>query len=158
MTVRAMPPPEIGSPAPRASGNGAKVFEHSDNTDPRSAPQSSEDGSREFSWHRDRDDIVVAEQQPIALYLNPRGDLVIRQPGIDEDDMIVVTLQNAPALARAILRAAGVDDEPAAAAVQPAPKDRTAAERMRRHRERQRNGQQPVTRNGHAPLLIEGNA
>lgn len=146
--------------APAATGAAVvEAKQHRNNTglDAVAQPLDSED----FSWHRHADDIVVREQLQIAVYTSARGDVVIRQSGADpfeEDDMVVCTASNAPALAQAILRAAGIEGE-APAVDRAAPKDPGAAERMRRHRERNahRNGEHHAERNG-APLLLEGRA
>jgi hypothetical protein len=99
--------------------------------------------SCDFDWIDSAEDVVVPEQAAIAVYLNPKGDVVIRQAGQyhpDEDNWIVVAPDHAPRVAEAILEAAGLavyhpEDDQAAE-----PKDRTAAERQRRYRERHRNG------------------
>lgn len=66
--------------------------------------------SPDFDWYKDRDDLVIEEQAAIAVYLNPRGSIVIRQKGeLDpesysyEDSWIVVEPHYAAALARAIM-------------------------------------------------------
>jgi hypothetical protein len=103
-----------------------------------------------FDWNEIADDIVVPEQAAVAVYTNPKGDVVIRQAGQygpDEDHWIVVAPMHAHALAMAILRESGLRDaEPEMEATSEFPKfdtttgkDRTAAERMRRYRENKRN-------------------
>jgi hypothetical protein len=115
----------------------------------------------DFDWHRHADDIAVAEQLRIAVYSNPRGDIVIRQAGIDrdDDDVVVVQASNAEALARAILRAAGLDEDETRLGTDTSSnrtKDPTAAERMRRYRERNgRNGYGAAQRNGNTPLEVQ---
>ncbi len=96
-----------------------------------------------FDWDKDRDDLVIEEQAAIAVYLNPRGAIVIRQKGeLDPetydtvDSWIIVEPHYGAALARAIMALAPQQGTLAL----PAPGDRTAAERQRRHRERKRNG------------------
>ena len=37
--------------------------------------------SRNFDWLEDGEDVVVGKQNAVAVYLNPAGDLVIRQQG-----------------------------------------------------------------------------
>jgi hypothetical protein len=58
------------------------------------APTSAPDGNHTFDWHGTEDDgsIVIRNQMAIAVYLNPRGAVVIRQQGEwDRDgDMFVV--------------------------------------------------------------------
>ena len=97
-----------------------------------------------FDWDKDREDLVVEEQAAIAVYLNPRGSIVIRQKGERDpetydtvDSWIIVEPHYAAGLARAIMALAPKETAPLAL---PAPGDRTAAERQRRHRERKRNG------------------
>lgn len=117
---------------------------------------------REFDWRADAEDVVLPDQPATAVYVNPRGAVVIRQTVEHDDDVwIIVQPSNAAALAKAILRAAGLTED--ALEASPAPKDRTAAERQRRYRARQHRDGDGVTRNGHAvtdaPLLmIEGRA
>lgn len=89
-----------------------------------------------FNWDEIADDVVVPEQAAIAVYTNPKGDIVIRQAGQygpDEDQWIAVAPIHALALAHAIAHAAGLE---LAATESAAPKDRTAAERQRRYRAR----------------------
>lgn len=113
-----------------------------------------------FNWWAN-EDVIVREQQAIAVYPNGQGDVVIRQSGhLYEDDVwIVLGPQHAPALARAILEAAcyshqEIEVELDAVPALPAPrKDRTAAERQRRYRER-RNGHETVT--PELPLRSDG--
>ena len=116
-----------------------------------------------FCW-LNNEDICVPEQQPVAVYLNPAGDVVIRQPrgDMEEDDFVVVSPSNATRLLWALIDAAGlpyqlievlekggfadVERAPIRAAspgsaAPPRPKsDATAAERQKRYRERLRNG------------------
>lgn len=105
--------------------------------------------SPDFDWYKDRDDLVIEEQAAVAVYLNPRGSIVIRQKGdLDpqsyarDDSWIVVEPHYAAALARAIMALAPQQSVPLALA---APGDKTAAERQRRHRERKRHGDDTVT-------------
>lgn len=126
--------------------------------------------SRDFDWIDSAEDVVVPEQAAIAVYLNPRGDVVIRQQAQyhpDEDTWIVVAPDRAQAVADAIVEAARLavyhpeDDElaPPAERTAAVPKDPTAAERQRRYRERHRNSHgadRDVTgRDGCLPLLLE---
>jgi hypothetical protein len=77
----------------------------------------------DFSWADVEDDVCVPGQQTVAVYCNPKNNVVIRQEAQfhpDEDHWIVVHPHNALSLARAII-------------------DRAAA-RQRRRREKQRQG------------------
>jgi hypothetical protein len=112
--------------------------------------------SPDFDWTKDLDDLVVEDQAAIAVYLNPRGSIVIRQKGdLDErdDSWIVVEPHYAAALARAIMALA---PQQSATLALPAPGDRTAAERQRRHRERKRNGGDTVTAVTVTPCARDG--
>lgn len=100
--------------------------------------------SPDFDWYKDLEDLVVEEQAAIAVYTNPRGSIVIRQKGeLDpetydyQDSWIVVEPHYVAQLARAIMALAPQQTAPLAL---PAPGDKTAAERQRRHRDRKRNG------------------
>ncbi len=62
----------------------------------------------EFNWSSE--DIAVPEQRAVATYLNPAGDLVIRQEGYpDEDCWIVVQREKVRSLVKAILETAGLE-------------------------------------------------
>jgi hypothetical protein len=52
------------------------------------------DTAEEFSW-RDTDSVVVRQQDAIAVYSNPDGDLVIRRRRSwdEEDDVWIVVAQ-----------------------------------------------------------------
>lgn len=52
-----------------------------------------QDGVNEFSW-TDKDSVVIEKVDAIAVYTNPRGDIVIRQEGNMEDDSIIVVPQS----------------------------------------------------------------
>jgi hypothetical protein len=55
----------------------------------------------DFNWSQDGDAVVVPHQAAIAVYENPRGEIVIRQEGHygpDEDHWIVVSRENLVAL------------------------------------------------------------
>lgn len=118
--------------------------------------------SRDFDWNDVVDDVVIPEQAAIAVFVNPQGDVVIRQAGQygpDEDMWIIVAPDRAAVLADAIVQATAFhgtqpdDSKPAAA------KDRTAADRQRRYRERQRNGDRDVAgRDDTMPLLLENSS
>ncbi len=104
------------------------------------------DEGRAWDWLDDADDIIVPDQPPVAVYVNPGAAVVVRQraPWPDEDDpWIWFAPEHAPAVAAAILAAAGL--EPAAVTPEPTPvtrkpkcKDPTAAERQRRRRQRKK--------------------
>ena len=89
-------------------------------------------------WHENGEIVVVPEQQAVAVYTLEDGCIAIRQadPSYDEDDVIVLDRQNVAAVAHALMREIGQAGEPLQLE---APKDPTAAERMRRYREKQRN-------------------
>ena len=107
--------------------------------------------SHNFDWYSDDGEtsIVVRHQPATAAYTNPHGEVVIRQQDQygDEDDFVYVTKDNALKVAQAILSLAGIEvaltrlddgglDEPLLLS---APKDKTAAERMRRYRNKKRD-------------------
>ncbi len=113
----------------------------------------------EFDWLEYADDVVVPEQMAIAVYHNPTGNVVVRQQGWpDEDVVIILERRNAAALAHAILEAAEFDDEPVALLAPPStsatepelelsvtkPKDPAAAERSRRYRNRKRDTERDI--------------
>ena len=110
-----------------------------------------------FNWNDD-DSVVVRQQFATAVYQNQHGEIVVRQEAgmYEENDAIVVlTPQIAEAVAWAILHEIGAPEAKsmifAPAHIidrEPAPKDKTAAERQRRYRERQRNGATVTERNG----------
>ncbi len=63
---------------------------------------------KEFNWLRDGS-VVVREQSPIAVYVNPSNEVVIRQraaPYECEDKFVFLAPGNARALVEAILIAA----------------------------------------------------
>ena len=52
--------------------------------------------TKDFDWYGDSESVVVRHQPAIAVYLNPHGEVVIRQEGqYDEDHWIYVTRDNA---------------------------------------------------------------
>jgi hypothetical protein len=65
-------------------------------TEPAPAPAAKIEDPDKFDWFRDREDIVVRQQMPIAVYHNPHGDVVIRQQGefYEEDKWIVIECHN----------------------------------------------------------------
>ena len=114
----------------------------------------------QFDWYDDdAGSVVVPEQAAIAVYPNPKGDVVIRQAGQypDEDSWIIFATDHAAAVADAILRVAGLAFQEADIGEPATPKDRTAAERQRRYRQRNRNGtDRDVTdSDGTLPLLLD---
>jgi hypothetical protein len=55
----------------------------------------------DFDWDRDSDSIVVPAQPAIAVYFNPRGEVVIRQEAQlhpDEDHYVFLHIKNLPPL------------------------------------------------------------
>ena len=61
----------------------------------------------EFDWSEIEDDIVLQSTGAIAVYENPRGDVVIRQQGIDyqmgDDAVVVIPKKYALDLVRKII-------------------------------------------------------
>jgi hypothetical protein len=113
-----------------------------------------------FDW-ADLDDgeLIVRTQYAIAIYSNPKNDVVIRQESQygEEEDTVILTPAHAVTVARAILKHAGYDDlviahvsriipQPTVSADQVddsdmgavGKPDKTAAERQRRRREKHR--------------------
>jgi hypothetical protein len=93
---------------------------------------------KEFSW-RDDATVVLQEQPATAVYVNPSGNIVIRQNGDSMQEyhqFVFVRPENVPSLVDAILGAArlqvAAEDAPAHHS-DAKPKDSTAAERQRRH-------------------------
>jgi hypothetical protein len=100
--------------------------------------------SSDFDWSDIN--VVIHEQPQSGVYLNPNGQLVIRQlrnAYEDEDPFLYFSLENVPALVRAIIDTAGI--EPADVWPQqqlnvlPAPIPATGAERSKRYRQRKRD-------------------
>jgi hypothetical protein len=131
----------------------------------------------DFDWSDD-DSVVLRDQPAVAIYSNKFQQVVIRcERAWDQEDDVVVLVDFAHAIrvVHAILETAGhgdiefirpsrggfvdvdqADDE------LPGPKDKTAAERQRRYRNKHRNGNgrdvtgEGVTMtNGHALPLLE---
>lgn len=70
---------------------------------------------REFNWTDCANDVVVEHQQAVAVYLNSTGDVVLRQSAWPDDDACVYFgVNNASAVAIAILEAAGLEAEASA--------------------------------------------
>ena len=70
----------------------------------------SEDAGREFDWLEDAGDVIVRSQPAVAVYPGPSG-IVIRSRGDlwsdDGDGVVWFAVEHAPAVAAAILDAAG---------------------------------------------------
>ena len=101
--------------------------------------------SRDFHWLEDAGDVIVRSQPAIAVYPGPAGVVVRRQGELygDGDEVVWFAADQAPAVAAAILAAAGFDPPVLASGTtrvdsKPKGKDPTAAERQRRRRKRQR--------------------
>ncbi|MGV3727750.1 hypothetical protein [Hydrogenophaga sp.] len=71
---------------------------------------------KDFDWYSDADkeSVVVPSVQAVAVYINPHGDVVIRQqdPMGDEDSVIVIPRSNAKTIAKAITEAAKAPFDP----------------------------------------------
>lgn len=83
---------------------------------PAKLPVSSEYDGHDFNWGSDNDSIIIPHQPAIAVYFNPRGEVVIRQEGHyrpDEDHWIVVQIQNLDPLIDQLQRIASREIEPA---------------------------------------------
>ena len=64
-----------------------------------------------FNWHAGGENVVFKTVQAVAVYLNPDGDLVIRQEAgsLDDDDHIVIVPRDrVEALALAMQSEAGI--------------------------------------------------
>ena len=112
-----------------------------------------------FDWRSD-ESIVLRQQPCTAVYLNGRGELVIRQEDVmgDQNHMVWIAPESARLFASAILRVAGFE-QPGLSESPPADgvtrKDPTAAERQRRRRAKQRcirdSGRDAVNRHAYRP-------
>lgn len=99
-------------------------------------------GYDDFDWN-DSDAVVIAHQGQVAVYLNPDGDVVVRQEGDwwrKDDAWIVVQPDKARRLCEAILALAEFGQPDKHPLALPAPADRTGADRQKRYRERKRTG------------------
>lgn len=58
----------------------------------------------EFDWTKEKDSIAVRQVDAVAVYLNPDGDVVIRQyhPMGDDDAVIVIPSQQLDGLVLAL--------------------------------------------------------
>jgi len=111
-----------------------------------------------FNWNSD-ETTVLRTRMGVAVYFNPADDVVVRQEGEygDEDDWIIMTPEDACRVAYRILEM--VEEVDPVAAAEGGKKDRTAAERQRRHRDKVRGVTPPVTandRDGHAVTPVLG--
>jgi hypothetical protein len=109
--------------------------------------------SREFDWHPDSGDsehcVVIQRQLSIAVYRNPRDEVVIRQEDEygDEDDIIFVYKDNVLKLVERLLAEGGIeakivpaeDAAPPEPLLLPKPAPLSGAERQRRYRNKHRN-------------------
>jgi hypothetical protein len=69
----------------------------------------------DFDWSRDKKDVVVPSQPAIAVYFNPRGEVVIRQEGQyhpDEDHWIYIQIENLEPLIDQLQRIASREIKP----------------------------------------------
>lgn len=112
----------------------------------------------DFDWNGES--VVLQRQDPLAVYTNQHGDIVLRCWQWPDDDVtIIIDQAHAERVAAAILAAAGRPDINWAMAnadfdrfeANQQTKDRTAAERQKRWREKHRNGE-TVTHNAQLPL------
>jgi hypothetical protein len=121
----------------------------------------------DFDWNAVADQVVQYSVEKVAIYDNPNGDVVIRQEqrwDEEEDTFIVIAQGHALRAAHAILTAAGIEAAPtcvqgdglAEPVLLPAPKDRTAAERMRRYRDKHRNEQRNAVTDEPELRLVNG--
>lgn len=98
--------------------------------------------SDEFDWSLETP--VIMAQLAVTVYWNARGELVIRQERWcdDEDDLVIVTRENARTLANKILAELGAVETPPLCL--PSPVKSTNAERQKRYRDKhpknKRNG------------------
>ena len=98
--------------------------------------------THEFDWTDDAADVVVKAQPAVAVYPGPAG-VIIRLEGDfnDDDGMVWFSVDKAPAVASAILEAAGLDATdlaPKPTRVASKPMANTAAARQKRYRKRKK--------------------
>lgn len=109
-----------------------------------------------FDWDSD-EDLVVRTRRGLAVYLNTRDEIVLRQEARSdehEDPVVLILRDDALRVARAILEAAGLT-EPPLALPNPA-QPMTPAERSRRYRESKRHApSRSVTTARDEDLLME---
>ena len=91
----------------------------------------------DFDWNGD-DAVVIREQPATAVFKNARGQIVVRQQGevFEDDPYVVVDLGFVQRLVDAILAEAGINQSTPLRLPPPLPKDKTAAERQRRRRDK----------------------
>lgn len=90
----------------------------------------------------DPENIVVRTQMAIAIYINPFGELVLRQEAPlypDEDASVVIAPDNVPKVIEAMQQVMGI------AAPTAVTKDPIAVDRQRRHRRKSRDAVTVVT-------------
>jgi hypothetical protein len=108
------------------------------------------DTTEDFDWDTDVESIVQQEVSfdTVAIYPNPRGDVVIREAqwgiGSPGDKFIVIARENALSAAQAILRAAEIEVAMADGGLSellmlPKHEPMSGAERQRSYRNRHRN-------------------
>jgi hypothetical protein len=64
---------------------------------------------REYCWDADNGDVVLRAYGSVAVHENPYGDVVVRQEGDaleDDDHWVVIPVQDAELVARAIVEKA----------------------------------------------------
>lgn len=93
--------------------------------------------------------VVVHSQPATAVYLNPHGQVVVRQEGHygpEEDAWLYFSIENVPLIARAMLEAAGYETETTYGKPLPNSEPLSGAERQRRYRNKHNgNGDANVT-------------
>lgn len=127
-------------------------------------------GADRFDWN-DEESVVVQSTAAIAVYGNPRGNVVIREEGhfhCDEDVWIEIPLDRVHHVVDAMLREAGIAAPGRLALPAPGvfvqveqkadqvgqvsdPAPTAAAERARRYRERKKRDANVTQRNGVTP-------
>ena len=90
-----------------------------------------------FDWTVD-DSVVLHEQPATAIYCTKSGSVLMRQRLEDEDVFIFIRPENVQLIVDALFLAR-LDASAKESPEEPAQKDRTAKERMRRYRKRHRN-------------------
>jgi hypothetical protein len=68
-------------------------------------PSAQAHADHDFDWLRDADDVVVREQRATAVYINPHGEIVIRQERLwdqEEDPFVVVAAGRVPCVIAAL--------------------------------------------------------
>ena len=104
---------------------------------------SADSAGRAWDWGDDDADVVVRSQPAVAVYPGPAG-IVIRLQGDfndDDDGVVWFGVDQAPAVAAAILEAAGLDAAdlaPETAQDATKPMASTAAQRQKRYRDRKK--------------------